>query len=166
MRGAPVGEMGRYLLFVLTAIVTAGLDLGTKALVEASFTLYQSSPVIEGLFNLTYLKNKGAAFGFLSTSGSMRVPFFISITVVAVGCILWFLKRHGGSRSCIVSLGLIFGGAVGNLVDRIRYGAVVDFIDLHWSGYHWPAFNIADAAICVGVGLLLIKELNHGKKSA
>ncbi|PLX41162.1 MAG: signal peptidase II [Deltaproteobacteria bacterium] len=158
--------MGRFILFAITAILTAGLDLGTKALVEASLTPYQSSPVIDGLFNLTYLKNKGAAFGFLSGSGEMRVPFFIIITLVAMGFILWLLKRHGKERALHLPLGLIFGGAAGNLVDRIRYGSVVDFIDLHWGGYHWPAFNVADAAICIGVVLLLIMEFSHGRKAA
>ncbi len=152
--------MKRYSLFAIVALLSAGLDLLTKGMVEARFKPFDLHPVIDGFFNLTYLKNPGAAFGIFADSGEYRVAFFIVVTLIAMAFILWFLGKYGDESPLFpLSLGLIFGGAVGNLVDRVRYGAVVDFIDIYWNDYHWPAFNVADSTITVGIILIFLVEL-------
>ncbi len=140
------------------------LDQYTKLLVMRRFRLYESVPVIPGFFNLTYVRNKGAAFGILSgVQGSWRTVFFIIVSLVALA-VLVALVRKTGERLSLVSYALISGGAVGNLIDRMRYGEVVDFIEWYYRSFHWPAFNVADSAITVGVGLLMIEMLFLQKK--
>lgn len=132
------------------------LDQATKLYIDHSFRLYESVTVIENLFNITYVRNQGAAFGILSES-AYRIPFFITVSLVAAVGILWYLSRLGADKKkAVFALSLIFAGALGNLIDRIRFGEVIDFLDVHWHQYHWPAFNMADSAITVGVALLLI----------
>ena len=144
--------------FCLLAIVTAvslALDQATKLYVDSHFDLYESVPVIPGFFHLTYIRNQGAAFGILS-SGSLRVPFFITVAIIALLAILWYLRSlRADQRLAAFALALIFSGALGNLIDRVRLGEVIDFLDVFWKHYHWPAFNVADSAICVGVTLLI-----------
>jgi len=112
--------------------------------------------LLDNFFHLTYVRNKGAAFGILANS-SIRIPFFILVSLVALGGILWYLRRVSEQQRLIHwALALIFSGALGNLIDRVRLGEVIDFLDAHWYQYHWPAFNIADSAITIGVGLLLL----------
>jgi signal peptidase II len=133
--------------------------------VLASFELYESRPVVEGLFHLTYVRNPGAAFGLFSSHGeAFRRPFFLLVTAVALTVILVVVKRlpHGRPWTT-TALSLVFGGAVGNLVDRLRWGEVVDFLDFFWNNHHWPAFNVADSAITVGMGILIAVEL-FGKR--
>jgi signal peptidase II len=157
--------MKKYPLLALSSAMVLILDLCTKALIEASFSPYESLPVIKGFFNLTYVKNTGAAFSILSNAGSFRTPLFVSITLAAVAFIIWLTKNQGDEdRKLPLYLGLILGGALGNLADRLRYGAGVDFLDLYAGKYHWPAFNVADTAICVGVGLILLMELTKRKR--
>ncbi len=134
------------------------LDQAVKAWIVHSFSLYESVVVIPGLFNLTFLTNTGAAFGILAGQPSWeRQLFFFGVALVALVAIVVMHRRLAGqSRWFTVALGLIGGGALGNLVDRVRYGAVIDFLDFHVKGYHWPAFNVADSAITVGVGLFLL----------
>jgi signal peptidase II len=131
--------------------------------------LYQSIPVIDGLFNITYLRNRGAAFSFLSDA-SWRLPFFLFATVIAVIAILVaFKKLRDDQRFAAVSLTMILAGAVGNLIDRVRMGEVIDFLDVYWKNHHWPAFNVADSAICVGVAMLafdMFKEEKRQKKES
>ena len=124
-------------------------------------------PVIHGLFNLTYVRNKGAAFGILADS-SIRMPFFITVSIVAMLGILWYIKQfREDQKLAILSLSLVFSGAFGNLIDRIRLGEVIDFLDVFWGRYHWPAFNVADSAITIGVTLLFIEMwLTDRNKSA
>lgn len=144
----------RTLLIVSAAVLT--LDQLTKLWIDAHFRLYESVTVIENFFNITYVRNKGAAFGILSDT-SFRIPFFITVGIIAAGAILWYLRTlHADQRRLHLALSLVFAGAVGNLIDRIRLGEVIDFLDVHWYQYHWPAFNVADSAITVGVGLLLV----------
>jgi signal peptidase II len=147
--------MSRYrLLTIVTAIILV-LDQATKLYVDANFDLYESIPVIEGWFHLTYIRNQGAAFGILS-SGALRIPFFITVTLIALGAILWYLRSlRPDQKLAAFALALIFSGAIGNLIDRIRLGEVIDFLDVFWRHHHWPAFNVADSAICVGVTLLI-----------
>jgi len=147
--------MSRYRpLLIVTGIVLA-LDQASKLYIDRHFFQGQSLAVIPGFFNITYVRNKGAAFGIFADS-AVRIPFFITISILAAVGILWYLRRlQGGQTLQVFSLSLIFAGAVGNLIDRVRLGEVIDFIDVHWYQYHWPAFNIADSAITVGVILLL-----------
>ena len=112
--------------------------------------------VIENFFTITYLRNKGAAFGILANS-SWRLPFFILVSLIAVVVILVVIaKLRDDQRLAAFSLSLIFAGALGNLIDRVRLGEVIDFIYVHWYEHYWPAFNVADSAICVGVFLLAL----------
>jgi signal peptidase II len=129
------------------------LDQATKALVLANLPLGGSIPVIPGFFDLTHVHNPGGAFGFLSAmSAEMRSLLFVGVSLLASGLILYFYwQTPVGQRILAVGLSLLFGGAVGNLIDRIRFGVVIDFLDLYAGDLHWPAFNVADSAITVGV---------------
>ena len=132
------------------------LDQVTKALVSAALRLHESRSIIPGFLSLTLVHNTGAAFGSLAGESSpLRTAFFLVVSVVAMGVVLWLLLRLRPEQKVeAVALSLIFGGAVGNVIDRIRFGKVIDFIDVFYRSYHWPAFNVADAAISVGVFLL------------
>lgn len=148
--------MSRYRILALVNLVLLPLDQATKLYIDASFYLHESVPVIPGLFHLTYVRNKGAAFGILADS-SFRIPFFITISLIALLAILWYMKQlQPRQRLTVYALSLVFAGALGNLVDRIRFGEVIDFLDVFWGRYHWPAFNVADSAITIGVTLLII----------
>ena len=139
----------------VTAIVI--VDQVTKAIVDRTMPLHDSIPIIDGLFNLTYVRNTGAAFGiFAGSHEAFRLPFLITVSVLAIGFIFIMLKRLRASEAGLISaLSLILGGAIGNLIDRILYGEVIDFLDVYWSDYHWPAFNIADSCITIGVAITL-----------
>lgn len=153
--------MNRWVQFFL--IVAAGLlaDQASKLYVDKVMSLHQSIPVLDGLFNLTYLRNRGAAFSFLSNA-SWRLPFFIVVTLVATVVIVVALKKmREEQRLAQAALAMIFSGAVGNLIDRIRMGEVIDFLDVYWKSYHWPAFNVADSLICVGVALVALDMLRE-----
>jgi signal peptidase II len=147
--------------FYLIALAIVLTDQVTKAIVVRTMRLGQSIPIVPGYFDLTFVLNPGAAFSLLATLPErIRSPFFILISIAAAILIVVYRTRHlVGHRLANVSLGLILGGAVGNLIDRIRYGVVVDFLDAHVHQYHWPVFNVADSAISVGVTLLLIEML-------
>jgi signal peptidase II len=137
------------------------LDQWTKTAVQAQFPLYRSVPVIEGFFNLTHVRNRGGAFGvFGGERGELGTFLFIGISVVAVGVLLYlFLKSKEKDGLLRFSLSLILSGALGNLADRLRFGEVIDFLDFYVGTYHWPAFNIADSAISVGVALMAFEML-------
>ncbi len=152
----------KYLILLVVAPVIILLDQATKLLVLSRFKLSESLPVVDGFFNLTYVRNTGAAFGMLADAPeAFRVPFFLLLPMGALAFILWVLRRIGpGELKVAWALALVFGGAVGNLIDRARYGYVVDFLDFHWDyRYHFPAFNVADSAICVGVAVLMYEIL-------
>jgi len=139
----------------LAAIVI--VDQITKAIVDRTMPLHHSIPIIDGLFNLTYVRNTGAAFGILAGSHEVfRRPFLIGVSIVAIGFILVMLRRlREDGTGLAVALAFILGGAIGNLIDRIFYGEVIDFLDVYWSSYHWPAFNVADSFITIGVTITL-----------
>ncbi|MDH5522939.1 MAG: signal peptidase II [Desulfobulbaceae bacterium] len=142
-------------------LAVVALDQLTKIMVLANFNLYESSVVIPGFFNLTYITNTGAAFGILAGEQSMlRQAFFIGVAMAAL-LVMFFSYRHfkEQGRMFVHGIGMIAGGAIGNLIDRLRYGSVVDFLDFHVRGYHWPAFNVADSAITVGVALFILGSL-------
>lgn len=146
----------RYIMFASIAAIGIIVDQITKVIVDRSMQLYDSIPIVENFFHLTYVRNRGAAFSFLSNA-SWRLPFFITVSFIAAIVILVaFRKLRDDQKLAHTSLALIFSGAVGNLIDRIRLGEVIDFLDAHWYRHHWPAFNIADSLICVGVFLLAI----------
>jgi signal peptidase II len=142
------------------------LDQYTKYEVQQRIHLYQTIKVIDGFFNLTHLRNTGGAFGiFGGNKGGIGSLFFIALPLVAMGVILYLIhKLKEYERIFSLSLSLILSGAVGNLIDRVRYQEVVDFLDFHLFSYHWPAFNIADSAITIGIGLMVYELLFHDKK--
>ncbi len=148
--------MNKYRIFLVVASVSLLLDQLSKIYVDKSFELGESKRVITNFFHLTYVRNPGAAFGILSDS-AIRLPFFITISLLASLGILWYIQRIPSEKQWQhLALGLILSGALGNLIDRIRFGEVIDFLDVHWYNYHWPAFNVADSAICIGVGIMLV----------
>jgi len=149
--------MQRYRTLAIVSAVILVLDQATKFYVDAHFRLHESVPVIRGLFHLTYIRNKGAAFGILADS-AVRIPFFITVSIVAMLGIIWYIRRiREDQRLAVYALSLVFAGAFGNLIDRIRLGEVIDFLDVFWQRHHWPAFNIADSAITIGVALLFLE---------
>ncbi len=146
----------RYRLLLIVSVVILVLDQASKLYIEANFRLGESVTVIENFFSITHVRNKGAAFGILADS-SVRIPFFITVAVLACIGLLWYLSRlREDQRFLQFSLSLVFSGAVGNLINRVRLGEVIDFLDVYWRHHHWPAFNVADSAITVGVVLLLV----------
>ncbi len=147
--------------FYLIALAVILLDQVTKHLIVRTLRLGQGIPVIPGFFDIVYVLNPGAAFGFLATlSEQVRNPFFILISAAAVILIVVYRARYLRShRLASFALALILGGAIGNLIDRLRYGVVVDFLDVHVAQYHWPAFNVADSAISIGVSLMILDML-------
>ena len=162
----------RYGLYALFCGAIILLDQWTKALVQHRMRLLESIPIIPDLFNLTYIRNPGAAFGlFVGMNRNTRWLFFLAITCAAIIVIGYFflssirddrrLARAGSpspsrhNRWLRFGLLLVFGGAIGNLIDRMRYGEVVDFLDFYLGAYHWPAFNVADSSITIGVSILL-----------
>jgi signal peptidase II len=132
-------------------------DQLTKFIVDRTMPLHYSIPIIDGFFSLTYIRNTGAAFGIFSGSHEVfRLPFLITVSLVAIGFIFTMLKRLRQSETALITaLAFILGGAIGNLIDRIVHGEVVDFLDVYWSVYHWPAFNLADSFISIGVGITI-----------
>jgi len=152
-------------IILAAASVVYALDRLSKLLVIENFGLGQSYAVLDGWFDVTYVRNLGAAFGFLSfLDGSFRLPFFLVTTLAAIGLLVYFIiKARPQDVLVLFALAIIIGGALGNLTDRLMYGYVVDFIDWHVGGQHWPAFNIADSGITVGVVLLGIEIFLRGK---
>jgi len=135
------------------------LDQITKQLVIKHIPRYGTVRIIPGFFDLTNVRNPGAAFGFLAgAQGWWRTAFFIIVSIGAL-VVIAYLVRKTADRLSLIAFSLIGGGAVGNLVDRIRFGEVVDFIDWYYRSWHWPAFNIADSGITVGVALLAVEML-------
>ncbi|MBI3301230.1 MAG: lipoprotein signal peptidase [Deltaproteobacteria bacterium] len=151
----------------LTVLLIVGsiivLDQMTKEIVARTLPLHESVPVLDAFFHLTHERNTGAAFSLLAQAPAwFRQPFFLVATGVAVVALIFFLRQTDStSRLVIVAIAAILGGALGNLIDRIRYGEVVDFLLFHWSGYYWPAFNVADSCITVGVIVLLWSSLRE-----
>ncbi len=136
-------------------------DQLTKFIIDQTMPLHHSIPVIDNLFSLTYIRNTGAAFGVLSRSAaSFRLPFLVLFSVLAIGFVIMMLRRLPDRETgLITALAFILGGAIGNLIDRVAYGEVIDFLDVYWSNFHWPAFNLADSAICLGVTAMLLDGL-------
>ncbi len=163
----------RNVFFLVVVVGLVILDQITKYVIHAGMALHESVPVIPGFFSITYIRNPGAAFGFLAgASPAFRYVFFIGVTIAAIGLILHYLRIYADEDPLLtISLGMILSGAVGNLIDRVRFGEVIDFLDVHIGANHWPAFNVADSAISIGAFVLFIylirmKKTEPGASSA
>ena len=148
----------RMLPWLALALLVLFLDQLTKIVIERTFN-YGDVRHVTSFFNLVLTYNKGAAFSFLANAGGWQDEFLTFIGLAASAFILYLLARHGHQRLFACALALILGGAIGNVIDRIVYGHVIDFLDFHWGGWHWPAFNLADSAIVGGAALLILDEL-------
>ena len=148
---------------IVLALLVAVFDQISKWWILADVMSPPAVIPVTPFFNLVLVWNRGVSFGILNHS-SPWVPWLLSALAAAICVGLFIWLRRAESRWLATALGLIIGGALGNLIDRLRFGAVVDFLDVHASGYHWPAFNVADAAITVGVGILLIDALIAGRE--
>jgi signal peptidase II len=140
------------------------LDQATKLLINRTMAIHDSITVIENFFDIVHARNQGAAFGVLRDS-SFRLPFLISVSLIAVIVVLVMIPRMRPDQKLATgALSLVLAGAVGNLIDRARLGEVIDFLSVHWYELTWPAFNVADSAICVGVGLLVLDMFLEEKR--
>lgn len=147
------------------AFLSLGLDQASKIAIDKSFQLYESIAVIPSFFNLTYVHNTGAAFSFLSEAGGWQRWLFAALAIVMSTIMtIWLTRLKENETLLAVALSLILGGAVGNLIDRLSYGHVIDFLDVYYGTYHWPAFNIADSAITIGVALMLMDSFRSQEK--
>jgi len=158
----------KYWVLLIFCIGILLLDQWTKSLVVEKLPLYRRVEVIQGFFNLTHVRNTGGAFGiFGGEKGGLGSILFVVVSLIAIGAIVFlFLKIKENEKTLAFSFSLILSGAVGNLIDRLRYGEVVDFLDFHLSSYHWPAFNVADSAICIGIGLMALELLKGDRKKS
>jgi signal peptidase II len=145
-----------YFLSLTAAVIL--IDLWTKWLVVQRIDLHESVPIIPGFFQLVHVRNTGAAFGIGANTDSRIIPLLLNGGAIAVFCVVvvYALRSAVTDRLLQSGLHLILGGAIGNLLDRFRFGYVVDFLDVYVRNHHWPAFNVADSAICIGIGLLFL----------
>ena len=147
------------------SVAVVVVDQLTKALVARTFSLHESVEITP-FFNLLLVHNRGAAFSLLSDADGWQRGLFIAIAIAASVWIAWLLRRHAADTLFCLALSLVLGGALGNLIDRLHIGAVLDFLDFHAFGYHWPAFNVADVAISCGAVLLVWDALRPKKRPA
>ncbi len=160
MRNVPM------LKWLWLAFLSLGLDQASKIAIDKTFQLYESIVIIPSFFNLTYVHNTGAAFSFLSEAGGWQRWFFAALAIVMSTIMtIWLTRLKENETLLAVALSLILGGAIGNLIDRLFYGYVIDFLDVYYGTYHWPAFNIADSAITIGVALMLIDSFRSQETS-
>lgn len=159
-RGAQI-KRSAVIAITFCAVIIA--DQITKALVLSYLDPYSALEIIPGFFSLVNVRNPGAAFGILNDGGELRTLFLIGVSIVAF-VIIAFLLRHSRNKVESLALSLIGSGAIGNLIDRLRFGEVVDFLDFSIGSYHWPAFNVADSAITLGVIVYLYFSIFPQKK--
>ena len=152
------------IVYTFLLIVVLVLDQSSKFWIVSNFSLYEMREMIPGFFNLVYVTNKGAAFSmFASIESPVRHYFFVLVNGGAViGLTIAAFKMRSDHLLYRISFALIGAGALGNLIDRLRFGAVIDFLDFYITTYHWPAFNVADSSICIGVALLFISNIMSG----
>jgi signal peptidase II len=149
--------MRKFSVPIVSALLLGAADQASKIWAVRNLPLFELREVVPGFFGLVHVRNTGVAFSLLSNLDSRWVhPFLILATVLAMGAVLAYIAFLPCRGAAPVGLGLILGGAIGNLIDRARLGYVVDFLDLYWRNHHWPTFNVADVGISVGVALLLI----------
>lgn len=155
-------------LLTLPALAVVLLDQISKYVVVRSIGLHESIPVISGFFNLVHTRNRGMAFGLMNRPGSDFGFYFLVVATFAAVILLlfWFTKLKDEERRLIFGISLILGGAIGNLIDRLRLREVIDFLDFHLGTYHWPAFNLADSAITVGTFWVALNLLFYSPKSS
>jgi len=152
--------MLKWLWLSLLAVI---LDQASKLVIAGSMRLYESIEIIP-FFKLTYVHNTGAAFSFLSEAGGWQRWFFAGLALaISAGIAVWLTRLQKHETLLAVALALVLGGAVGNLIDRLAYGYVIDFLDVYYESWHWPAFNIADSAITLGVMLMLAESFGVGQ---
>ena len=156
----------KYLLLGVTTGLILLLDQITKFYVDSSMRLHETIPVIQGLFSITYVRNPGAAFGFLADASPLfRSIFFVAVTILAIILVVHYIWKSKAEEPFLTfALSLILSGAVGNLIDRVRLGEVIDFLDVYIGSYHWPAFNVADSAISVGAVIVFIEITRRGRQ--
>lgn len=150
-------------IWLWLSLFIVALDQSSKWVVDHTLQLYQSVPLMPS-FQLTYLRNEGAAFSFLSSAGGWQRWFFVALALtssVAIG--IWLGRLNRTQTREAIGWALVLGGAIGNLIDRLLWGYVIDFLDVYYGNWHWPAFNVADSAITVGVGLLLLDAFRTPK---
>jgi len=153
------------LKWTIISVVVIILDQITKAIATAKLVMFDPVAVMP-MFNFTLMHNEGAAFSFLSDAGGWQRWFFtVLATIVSIAIFIWIKKLTPQEKGMAISLSLILGGAIGNLIDRVRFGYVVDFIDVYYNDWHWPAFNIADSAIFVGAAIMIIFSFREEKKT-
>ncbi len=145
----------------LSAVIVFA-DQISKAWIATRYQLFDSEPMTS-FFNLVFVMNSGAAFSFLAGAGGWQKWFFVALAISVCAWLIFMLRQHTTERLLSVALALILGGAAGNLIDRLRFDAVVDFLDFHYAGHHFPAFNVADSAITVGVALMVLHEFRRPK---
>jgi signal peptidase II len=151
------------IVWLWLAALTAALDQASKWVAEAWLAPYTPVPLVPSL-NLTLMYNEGAAFSFLAGAGGWQRWFFAGLaTLITIVLGVWLHRLRATERVTAIGIALVMGGAVGNLIDRMLTGRVVDFIDVYYEDWHWPAFNLADSAITLGVALLLIATLREGR---
>ncbi|MFQ5561787.1 MAG: signal peptidase II [Nitrospinota bacterium] len=158
--------MNKYFRFGIFVFFILILDQITKYWIHRELALYDSIEVVAGLFNIVYIRNSGAAFGILANSNSFWVPvFFIAVSLFAFVLLFFILRGVAESdKISIFAIASIFGGALGNFIDRISRGEVVDFLDFYWGAFHWPSFNVADSFISIGVVLFMVINVFARKK--
>lgn len=148
------------------SVITILLDQWSKIEIIQSMSLYQSIPMTS-YFNLTYVRNTGAAFSFLGDAGGWQRWFFAGMAFIISGILLYWLSQLKKHQTLLaVAYSCVLGGAIGNLIDRVAYGYVIDFLDFYYQTFHWPTFNVADMAICLGVFLMLLESFEIGQSSA
>jgi signal peptidase II len=148
-----------FIMLVAGSVLVA--DQLTKWYIRKSVALHDSIPVIDSFFHITHVRNSGGAFSLLANAdNAIRVPFFLAASIIAIVALVYLLRQVSAhQRILLFALAGVLGGALGNAVDRMRLGQVTDFLDFHWRGYYWPAFNVADSFITIGVAILLLHSL-------
>ena len=140
--------------WIALALVIVIVDQLVKFWIVQKFVLHETL-YVTSFFNLVYVRNSGAAFSMFADAGGWQRYFFIGVAILASAWVLWLLKKHPRQKLFCLSLAMILGGAIGNLIDRVLFGSVADFVQVHYGGYFFPAFNVADSAITVGAGLMI-----------
>ena len=163
-----IGMRSRFGGPIALALDVIVLDQVTKRVIRDHVDVRESIPIVDGFVSIVHARNPGAAFSFLADAPAwFREPFFVAITVTAIAVLLYVIGRLPlEDRLTRAALGGVLGGAVGNLIDRLRYGEVTDFIDVHWRSHHWPAFNVADSSITIAVGAVVLSSLFFARSEA
>jgi signal peptidase II len=159
----PTKKSSPLLPWLAIALIVIVLDQLFKTLILGHFQLGESR-FVTSFFNVVRVHNSGAAFSFLAGASGWQRWFFVGLGAVAAAFIVWMLKRHGGQRLFGWALALILGGALGNVIDRLLHGHVIDFIQVHYGSWYFPSFNVADSAISIGAALLILDELRRVRR--